>query len=427
MRIAIIALGSRGDVQPYIALGKGLKDAGHTVRVVTHPNFESLVNSSGLEFWPVRGNVQDVAESPEMRQLLDKGKFVAIMRLTIREAQRAAVHWAEDGLVACQSMDLLVAGLGGLFIGFSLAEKLHLPFMQAYLIPFTPTKDFPATVLPQSLPSLGGAFNRLTHHLTRQLMWQGFRSADNLARRQVLDLPPAPFNAPYHSTPTKGLPVLYGFSPSALPTPSDWGADIHVTGYWFLDAEGDWNPPAELINFLQTGPAPLYIGFGSISNRKPEETADLVLQALSKTGQRAILLSGWGGLHKADLPDSVFMIDSIPHAWLFPRVTAVVHHGGAGTTAAGLRAGIPSIIIPFFGDQPFWGQRVYELGVGPKPIPRQRLTIDNLAEAIRAAITDGEMRRRAAALGERIQSEDGLAQAVALIEQSIGNKQSKQI
>ncbi|MEO8356693.1 MAG: glycosyltransferase [Chloroflexota bacterium] len=362
-----------------------------------------------------------------MRELLGKGKLIAIMKYTIKAAQHAAVQWAEDGLAACQGMDILVAGIGGLFIGLSLAEKLGLPLIQAYLIPFTPTKDFPATVLPQSLPSLGGTFNRLTHHITRQMMWQGFRSADSLARRQVLDLPAAPFNAPYNASPTKGLPVLYGFSSSAIPAPSDWGQDIHVTGYWFLDSEGDWNPPADLINFLQANSAPIYIGFGSMSNRKPQEMADLVLQALSKNGQRAILLSGWGGLQRADLPTSVFMIDSIPHAWLFPRVAAVVHHGGAGTTAAGLRAGVPSMIIPFFGDQPFWGRRVYELGVGPRPIPRQHLTIDNLADAIRTALTDGEKQRRAAALGERIRAEDGLAHAVALIEQSIGNKQSKQI
>jgi sterol 3beta-glucosyltransferase len=420
MHIAIFALGSRGDVQPYIALGKGLKEAGHTVRLITHQNFDFLVNSSGLEFWPARGNVQDVAESPEMRELLDQGKFIAIMRQTTREAQRAMVQWAEDGLAACQGMDLLVAGLGGLFIALSLGEKLRLPVLQAYLIPFTATKAFPAAVLPQALPSLGGAFNRLSLQLAKQMMWQGFRAGDNLARQQVLGLPAAPFRAPYDSAPTKGLPTLYGFSPSVIPVPADWGADVHVTGYWFLDEKENWNPPEELVRFLQDGPAPLYIGFGSMSNRKPEDTADLVLQALSNTGQRAILLSGWGGLRKTDLPDSVFMIDSIPHAWLFPRVAAVVHHGGAGTTAAGLRAGVPSVIIPFFGDQPFWGQRVYELGVGPKPIPRQRLTVDNLAESIRRAITDDQMRGKAAALGERIQAENGVARAVTIIEQRAG-------
>jgi UDP:flavonoid glycosyltransferase YjiC (YdhE family) len=154
-----------------------------------------------------------------------------------------------------------------------------------------------------------------------------------------------------------------------------------------------------------------------MSNRNPEETADLILQALAQTQQRAILLSGWDGLRKANLPDTVFMGDVIPHSWLFSRVAAVVHHGGAGTTAAGLRAGVPSIIIPFFADQPFWGHRVAELGVGPEPIPRQQLTVERLAEAIQRAVTDQTMRQRAADLGAKIRNEDGIARAVAIIQE----------
>jgi UDP:flavonoid glycosyltransferase YjiC (YdhE family) len=159
----------------------------------------------------------------------------------------------------------------------------------------------------------------------------------------------------------------------------------------------------------------VYIGFGSMSNRNPEQTADLVIQALSLTGQRAILLSGWGGLQKANIPDSIFMIDSIPHSWLFPRMSAVIHHGGASTTAAGLQAGIPSVIIPFFGDQPFWGRRVAELGVGAKPIPRKRLTAERLANAIQEVITNVNMRQRAAKLGNQIQAENGIESAVEIL------------
>jgi sterol 3beta-glucosyltransferase len=176
--------------------------------------------------------------------------------------------------------------------------------------------------------------------------------------------------------------------------------------------------------FLQNGSKPIYIGFGSMGSRKPEETADLVLRALAQTQQRAILLSGWGGLSRSNLPDSVFMVNSIPHAWLFPRMAAVVHHGGAGTTAASLRAGVPSIVIPFFGDQPFWGQRVAALGVGPTPIPRQKLTSEKLAKAIEQALTDQTMRQRAANLGAQIRAEDGIANAVAAV-QKIENHTAK--
>jgi UDP:flavonoid glycosyltransferase YjiC (YdhE family) len=214
--------------------------------------------------------------------------------------------------------------------------------------------------------------------------------------------------------------MLYGFSPSVIPAPADWSADDHVTGYWFLDPPADWTPPPDLLNFLQAGSPPVYIGFGSMGNRKPAEVTDLVLQALAKTGQRAILLSGWGGLQKTDLPASVFMIDSIPHAWLFARVAAVVHHGGAGTTGAGLRAGMPSIVIPFTTEQAFWGRRVQDLGVGPAPIPRSRLTVERLAQAIQDAVTNRDMRQQAAQLGSKIRAEHGISNAVKIIERLEG-------
>jgi sterol 3beta-glucosyltransferase len=417
MRVAIIAPGSRGDIQPYTALGKGLQEAGHVVRLVTHQNFETLVHSHGLEFWPVKGNVKDIAQSEEMRGLIERGNFLAILSQMAKEAQRGAFALVEGGLAACKGMDLVLAGLGGLFVGLALAEKLGLAFLQAYYIPFTPTRAFPSFLFP-NLPSwLRGSLNRSSYQLARQIMWQGFRSADRLARRKVLGLPAAPFWGPYNAGRVRHAPILYGFSPSVIPRPSDWDSNIHVTGYWFLDPAPDWTPPSALMAFLQAGPPPVYVGFGSMSNRKPEETADLVLQALARTRQRAIILSGWSGLHKADLPPSVFMLDSIPFSWLFPRVAAVVHHGGAGTTAAGLRAGVPSIVVPFFGDQPFWGQRVAELGVGPEPIPRRKLTVERLAQAIHQALTDQNMRHRAANLGSKIQAEDGITRAVAVVQQ----------
>ena len=210
------------------------------------------------------------------------------------------------------------------------------------------------------------------------------------------------------------MPILYGFSPSVIPAPSDWDNHTHITGFWFVDEADDWQPPAALLDFLQAGSAPIYIGFGSMSSRAPEQTADLIIQALKLTNQRAILLSGWGGLQKANIPNSIFMIDSIPHSWLFPRVSAVVHHGGASTTAAGLKAGVPSVIIPFFGDQPFWGQRIADLGVGAKPIPRKQLTAERLANAIQEVVTNEDIRQRAAKLGKQIQTENGIESAVEI-------------
>jgi sterol 3beta-glucosyltransferase len=421
MRIAIIAVGTRGDIQPYLALGKGLQSAGHFVRLITHENFAGLVGAYGLDFWPVQGNVQAMMESPKMRQLLAEGNFFAITAYTAKGVKQAAIDWAKTGLVACEGMDLIVAGVGGLYvglalyIGFALAEKLQIPFVQAYIFPFTATRAFPGILLPQALTKLGGAFNRFSHHLLRQLMWQKFQQIDRLVRQTVLNLPAAPFWGSYNLANFQRYPVIYGFSPAVIAPPDDWH-HTNVTGYWLLDAAPDWTPPADLVDFLQAGSPPVYIGFGSMGSDDPTATADLILQALDRTGQRAILQSGWGGLSTTTLPETVFVVGSIPHDWLFSQMAAIIHHGGAGTTAASLTAGVPTIAIPFFADQPFWGQRVFELGVGPKPIPRKQLTVENLAQAIDRAVTDPFLRQRAADLGAKIQAENGIANAVKAIE-----------
>ena len=423
MRIAIIASGSRGDVEPYVALGKGLHAAGHVVRLVTHQDFESLVTSHGVEFWPVEGSVQDVAES--MAALIENGNFLAILAQMGKEAQRGGLALAGVGLAACQGMDLVLAGIGGVFSGIALAEKLGLPLLQAYYIPFTPTRAYPAFVIPKPPSFLGTLPNRASYQVARQMMWQAFRSADQAARREVLGLSAAPFFGPFNSACVRGQPILYGYSPSVIPPPADWGADIHVTGYWFLDPAENWTPSPALADFLAAGPPPVYVGFGSMSSRNPEAMAHLILDALARTGQRGIIHAGWGGLQRTDLPDSVQMVDGIPFSWLFPRVAAVVHHGGAGTTSAGLRAGVPSVVVPFFGDQPFWGQRVADLGVGPVLIPRKKLTADRLVQAIQVAVTDPAMLQRAADLGAKIRAEDGVARAVAVVERMANRGASK--
>jgi len=421
MRIAIVAPGSRGDVEPYLALGRGLREAGHVVRLVTHQDFEGLVASQGVEFWPLKVGVRDIAQSGDMRALLEGGNFIAILSQMAKEAETGALAAARVGLAACRGTDLIIAGIGGVFIGLALAEKLGLPLLQAYYTPFTPTAAYPSFLVP-SLPRGFGVLNRLSYQVARQMIWQGFRSADRLARREVLDLPAAPFWGPFNANCLQGVPILYSFSPSVIPKPEDWDDNTHVTGYWFLDPDDGWTPPGALTEFLQDGVPPVYVGFGSMSSRRPEQTAELILQALAQAQQRAIILSGWGGLHREDLPTTVMMVDSVPFSWLFPRVAAVVHHGGAGTTAAGLRAGVPSVVVPFFGDQPFWGQRVADLGVGPKPIPRQKLTARRLAQAIDEAVTDKEMCQRAAALGTKIQAENGVARAVEIIQRFAGSK-----
>jgi UDP:flavonoid glycosyltransferase YjiC (YdhE family) len=420
MKITIISAGSRGDVQPYVALGKGLKEAGHVVGILASQDFQNLITSHGLDFYDMGGSMETVAQS--MQGLLEQGNFLKILASMGPAAQRLVGQAALNGLAACRESDLIIAGLGGLFVGLALSEKLGIPFVPAYLYPFTPTREFPSVLSPLPQMRLPPWANSVSHRLAQQMMWQTFRAADNKARSQVLQIAPASFWGPFASLQRQKQTILYGYSPTVIPFPKDWGDFLHVTGYWFLEPSAGWEPPIDLVNFLQSGPPPVYIGFGSMVNRKPEETADLVLQALARTGRRGILSSGWGSLKKEELPETVFMIGSIPHTWLFPKMAAVVHHGGVGTTAAGLRAGIPAIVTPFMGDQPFWGQRIYELGVGPRPIPRRRLTVDRLAESIRIAVSDTEMQRKATRLGEDIRAEDGIARAVDVLEQNRGHK-----
>jgi sterol 3beta-glucosyltransferase len=212
------------------------------------------------------------------------------------------------------------------------------------------------------------------------------------------------------------VPILYPYSPSLLPVPNDFPLHVHVTGYWFLDRSPVWQAEPDLLRFLEAGPAPVYIGFGSMGARGAQKRGEIALEALELSGQRGLLARGWGGLEASDLPRNVFMLDNAPHDWLFPQVAAVVHHGGAGTTAAGLRAGRPAVVCPFMADQPFWGELVYRQGVGPKPVPQLRLTADRLAEAIITAVSDESMISNARELGEKIRVEDGVARAVEIID-----------
>jgi sterol 3beta-glucosyltransferase len=204
-----------------------------------------------------------------------------------------------------------------------------------------------------------------------------------------------------------------------IPPPPDWDETSIATGYWFLERDEQWQPDPALQTFLQAGPPPVYIGFGSMPSQDAEAKLQVILAALAQTGARGIVATGWGGLAAAETPDTVYLLESAPHDWLFPQMAAVVHHGGAGTTAAGLRAGVPTIVCPFFGDQPFWGRRVAALGVGPAPIPQRRLTAKRLGAALESTLQDKAMHRRAQQLGELIRREDGVGRAIALIEKEV--------
>lgn len=409
--IAIVTSGSRGDVQPYVALGKGLARSGYRVRVLASSNFEALVTSAGLEFGSTGENIEEIIQSEAWRKTLENGNFLTILGQMQAEMKRGGAIMAQLLPDLLKGSDLIITGMSVLGV-FAIAEQLGIPIVQAFLFPFTPTRHFPSPLVPR-LP-FGSMLNRLSFHVTRQMFWQMSKSSDEAAR-QLLGLSKGSFWGPYKALSRSPLPVLHGYSAHVLPRPDDWPENYLVTGAWFLDPSDDWAPPVDLVTFLKAGPAPVYIGFGSMGSRDPEKTVQTVLEALDRSGQRGVIASGWGGLKASELPETVHQISSIPHSWLFPQMAAVVHHGGAGTTAAGLAAGVPSIIIPFMGDQAFWGQRIQTLGVGPQPIPRKKLTAKNLANAINEAVTNVEMRRSAHELGQAVQAEDGVGKAVTLI------------
>lgn len=417
MRVTIIAPGSRGDIQPYLALGVGLTSAGHYVRIVTTIDHAQLVASYGLELWPIQLDVKAALSGTKTAASIEGGGLVSSFREFADIAKRGAELSAKVGLEASRGMDAVLTGFGGVFIGEAIASKLGIVLVQAYNVPLSTTGAYGGALFPGL--SWGSWSRRLSHRLTREAIWMLMRSSGNAARREILGFPSASLWAPTGMPGLAPGPVLYGYSSAVLPAMPEWGDDVEVTGYWFADEPTGWTPPPGLEAFLADGSKPVCIGFGSMSQTKPEEATRLVLDAVERSGQRAILLSGWGGLAAKEKPKTVFQSNNIPHSWLYPRMSAVVHHGGAGTTAAALRAGVPAVVVPFHGDQFYWAKLVSDLGTGPQGIARTRLTAERLAKTIDRTVNDGSMATRAADLGVRIRAENGVARAVEGIERIV--------
>jgi sterol 3beta-glucosyltransferase len=404
MRIAVVSMDTRGGIVPYIALGQGLRRAGHEVRMVAPADFAPMFDEAGLALAPLSGNVEEVLRAST--GATERGTM-ASMRFAAREMKPRIHAWTRETLEACEGVDVVTGGVGGMVVGLSVAEKLGKPFIETQVQPVgAPTGAYPGVLVagPRWLGSWGF---RLGHRLSEMALWMPFRGAMASARKEVLGLTGRPSAA-------DGQPVLYGFSRHVVPVPTLGERERHVTGYWFVPAAPTWSAPPALEAFLAGGGPVVAIGFGSMVSDDPKAATALVLGAVRRAGVRAVLVTGWGGLASHPEADDVFVTESLPYDWLFPRVAAVVHHGGAGTTGLALQAGVPAIVVPFTVDQPFWGSRVAALGVGPTPIPRKRLTQELLADALRRTVADEAMRARAAALGERIRAEDGVAEAVAI-------------
>jgi UDP:flavonoid glycosyltransferase YjiC (YdhE family) len=417
--ISIVSAGSRGDVQPYVALGLGLQEAGHKVRFLAPSDYQSLARQHHLAFVDLGGSMQSVAQGLEGQ--LERGNMLKIMFKMRGAAAELIGEATERSVEASDGSELILGGLGALSIAVTASETLDIPYLPAFLYPFTPTSEFASVLSPIRSGRMPGWANRATFRFAQQMMWQALRSADNKARQERLGIGGSSLWGPFSRFQDSKVPVLYGYSKHVIPVPPDWDDSNKVTGFWFLKPAREWQPSSSLREFLESGAPPVYIGFGSMVNQDPNETVKMVISSLEKSGQRGIVGSGWGGIQDGHLPGFVHVVGSVPHTWLFPRMAAVVHHGGVGTTAAGLRAGVPSIVTPFFGDQPYWGHRVFELGVGPKPIPRKQLDSDRLGSAIRIAVSDGAMKEKAAELGSKIRNEDGVSEAVRVLERTFGS------
>jgi sterol 3beta-glucosyltransferase len=414
VRVAIPALGTLGDVQPYVALGAGLRRAGHEVILATVDAFRPLVERHELQFQALPGDpASAVAWDPLRISPWRPAQHVGV----VHGALSALVDRVEpDALLdGWRGTDVVVFGATTTFGHFN-AQQLGVPSIMAALTPAAATSAFPQPVIAPGL-RLGGWGNYASWLIGERLQKQTFQEPLRPAARRAVGLPGLPrFHPSGAAERWPPVPMLHAFSPALVPRPSDWPAHVELTGWWTTPASKTDLPP-EVERFLDDGTPPLYIGFGSMPVTEPDRVTEIISSALRHTGQRAIV-SGLGadGLRRAS--SSMLMASDLPHDQLFARVQAVVHHGGSGTVGTALRAGRPTLVVPFIFDQFFWGHRVEQAGVGPHPVPFARLSVERLAAAL-ARLADGDIRLAAERLGERIRDEDGVARAVAAVERAV--------
>ncbi|KAJ3189580.1 hypothetical protein HK101_008894 [Irineochytrium annulatum] len=422
LTIVIMIVGSRGDVQPFVALGKELQKYGHRVRLATHANFRGFVTENGLEFYPLAGDPNELmaymVKNPGLLpglasiQAGDIAKKRKMIEEILESCYKACVDPdPEDPLkrsFLCQSIISNPPAFGHIHC----AQRLFVPVHIFFTMPWSPTRAFPHPLVNVNYTASPKPMTNLySYDLVEFMTWEGLGDIVNNFRMGTLGLPRIPAMVAPVMLKLLKVPHTYTWSEALIKKPADWGDHIDISGFFFLDLASNYEPPTDLKAFLESGSPPVYIGFGSIVVDDPDALTQLIFQAVEKAGVRALVSKGWGGLGGENLkvPDNVYMIGNCPHDWLFQRVSCVVHHGGAGTTAAGLKAGKPTTIVPFFGDQPFWGAMIASITAGPPPIPFKRLTADRLAEAILFALLP-ETGEAARAASIRIASEDGVAE-----------------
>lgn len=420
MNIVIQVVGSRGDVQPFVALGQELQKYGHRVRLATHNTFEEFVRKSNLEFYPIGGDpkelmaymVKNPGLIPSMKSLKEgdikrKQTMVGEMLDGCWKSCVDADPYSQEPFVA----DAIIANPPS-FAHIHCAQALGVPLHMMFTMPWSSTRAFPHPLANFKVGEIDPALiNYASYGIVEFLTWQGLGSVINRFRA-TLDLEPVPSTVGPALAEALQVPFTYCWSPALVPKPADWPSHIDVCGFFFRDPP-PYEPPAAIVNFLKSGPPPIYIGFGSIVLEDPAKMTALILEAVELCGVRAIISRGWSNLGEG-LPDeasNVLFIGDCDHEWLFQHVTAVVHHGGAGTAACGLKNACPTLVVPFFGDQPFWGDMIAEAGAGPRPIPHKLLSGQNLVDAIRFLLAP-ETKQAAHRISAQMASEEGVKAAV---------------
>jgi sterol 3beta-glucosyltransferase len=408
--ITILCAGSRGDFQPYIALAVELKKLGKDVRIAGMRSFESFIRSFGIGFYPIQADFESLNVDKQMIKEAQSADNPIKMLLTFNKMKKYGIYVADEYYSACEGSELIIYH-PGCTIGYFAAEKFGVPSVLASPFPMHKTKEvasviFYGRIKPDKLT------NAISYSMLQGMLWLASKDSVKGFWKKRFGTTPDNFGCPFENHTDMKHPAVVSCSNFVFKRPSDWNENIHQSGYWFLQESSDYIPSKELSEFLNSGEKPVYIGFGSVFNTDEKDSLSrLVIDALFKCGKRGIIC-GMGEIK--NLPSNVFAIDSIPHSWLFEKVAAVCHHGGAGTTAEGFKAGVPSVIIPFSNDQFAWAHRAYDLGVASKPVPIKKLTSAKLADAIIFALQD-KIAVKAQALANNIAAENGARDCAEII------------
>ncbi|HEU4329929.1 MAG TPA: glycosyltransferase [Lapillicoccus sp.] len=413
MRIVITTAGSRGDVAPYTGLAKRLNDAGHTAVIATHEPFRGMVEALGIEFAGLAADPRELLGTEEGRRWQAASGIASAVRM-VGLMKPYAREMAEKTLVATEGADLILSSTLTA-ANYHVGQARKIPTMGVFLQPLEPTAEF-SSVLTGGVRSYGSWGNRASGAISEALLGAPFMGEINRVRNE-LGLPSISYRALQRDLATSQWPVQYGFSRHVVPRPADWRPGLDVVGFWWSEPDSTWTPSPELEAFLAAGDPPVLLGFGSMAagTGDAERLADVAVTALRSVGVRGILQAGWSGLAAAE-DDDILSIGEAPHEWLLPRVAAMVHHGGAGTTAAAIHHGVPAVPVPVLADQPFWSDRVHRQGAATEPIPFRHLTAERLAFALRQVLYVPSYRANAQVLARKVAEEDGAGAVLAAIE-----------